>query len=101
MSNSVGANIKRIRIMRGMTQKELSDAIGYTDRSMIAKIETGKTDIYQSMILKIAEVLKVNPLLLFDFYDDAVEEFLPYLSQADPTTLNNIRAILGMPIKKI
>lgn len=101
MSNSVGANIKRIRTMRGMTQKELSDAIGYTDRSMIAKIETGKTDIYQSMILKIADVLKVNPILLFDFYDDSVEEFLPYLSQADPTTLNNIRAILGMPTKKI
>lgn len=101
MSNSVGANIKRIRIMRGMTQKELSDAIGYTDRSMIAKIETGKTDIYQSMILKIADVLRVNPILLFDFYDDSVEEFLPYLSKADPTTLNNIRAILGMPTKKI
>lgn len=99
MSNSVGANIKRIRIMRGITQKELADAIGYTDRSMIAKIETGKTDIYQSMILKIADVLKVNPLLLFGYYDDSVEEFLPYLSQADPTTLNNIRAILGMPIK--
>ena len=27
-------------------------------------------------------------------------EYIPYLAQADETTLSNIRAILGMPIKK-
>ena len=85
--------------MKGVTQKELADAVGYTDRSMIAKIETGKTDIYQSTIIKIADYLGVNPLLLLGFYDEEVEEFLPYLAQADATTKNNIRAILGMKSK--
>ena len=33
------------------------------------------------------------------YADDRLMEFLPYLAQADETTLNNIRAILGMTRK--
>jgi transcriptional regulator with XRE-family HTH domain len=32
-------NIRRLRIQNNMSQAELADAIGYTDRSSIAKIE--------------------------------------------------------------
>ena len=83
-----------------MTQKELADRMGYTDRSTIAKIETGVVDPYLSTVKRFAEVLDVSPMMLMGFYGEDIEEFLPYLSQADVTTLNNIRAILGMPKPK-
>lgn len=38
-------NIKKYRLSLGLTQSELAERVGYTDRSMIAKIETGKIDI--------------------------------------------------------
>lgn len=35
-----------------------------------------------------------------EFEDSEFLDFIPYLAQADETTLDNIRAILGMPRKK-
>jgi len=86
--------------MRNLTQKQLAELMGYNDRSTIAKIETGVADIYLDTVKKFAEILGVSAMLLMGFYGDEIEDFLPYLAQADPTTLNNIRAILGMPMKK-
>ena len=103
MSNVFGENVKKIRKLRRMTQKDLSDALGYSDRSMIAKIETGKTAVTYDMIVNIGHHLRVNPTIFFsestDYQD--VEEFLPFLAIADEGTLNNIRKLLDMPSKKI
>lgn len=52
-------NIKRIRIEKKMTQEELANKTGYTDRSSIAKIERGDVDLPQSKILLIAKALDV------------------------------------------
>lgn len=53
-------NIKEYRQLRGMTQQELAEAIGYTGgKGMISKIENGKVDLSQSKIKQIAEVLNV------------------------------------------
>lgn len=38
-------NIRKIRIEKGMTQKTLAELTGYTDRSSIAKIESGAVDL--------------------------------------------------------
>lgn len=103
MSNIFGDNVKRIRKLRGMTQKELADALGYTDRSTIAKIESGSAAVTYPMMVKIGHVLKVNPTIFFvdsTEYQNVVE-FLPYLAKADDGTLNNIRKLLDMPSKKI
>ena len=54
-------NIKNRRIELGMTQDELARLTGYTDRSSIAKIESGKVDLTSSKILLFADVLKVTP----------------------------------------
>ena len=99
MENIVGKNIKRIRTMKKLTQRELAELMGYTDRSTIAKIETGVADIYLDTVKKFASVLDVSPMLLMGFYGDDIEEFLPYLAQADESTRNMIRKILDMPIK--
>ena len=56
--------IRQLRIKAGMSQDELAHAMGYKDRSMITKIESGKVDISQKKIFKFAEVLNTSPAYL-------------------------------------
>lgn len=63
-------NIKKRRIELGMTQDELAKLTGYTDRSSIAKIESGKVDLTRSKILIFADVLKVSPADLMGWQPD-------------------------------
>ena len=42
-----------------MNQSELATLLGYTDRSSIAKIETGKVDLSQSKLLMMTEIFGV------------------------------------------
>ena len=44
-----------------MTQEELARKAGYTDRSMIAKIEKGQVDLSQSKIKQFADIFGVTP----------------------------------------
>ena len=48
-------NIKKYRLERHLTQTELAEKTGYSDKSMIAKIENGKIDLPQSKIEQFAE----------------------------------------------
>ena len=41
-------NIKTLRKARGLTQEQLAKLTGYSDRTSIAKIESGSIDIPQS-----------------------------------------------------
>ena len=41
----LGDRIKKIRLENNMTQQQFAEALGYTHKSMINKIETGQTDI--------------------------------------------------------
>ena len=54
-------NIKRRRISLGFTQTDLADKLGYADKSMIAKIESGKVDLAQSKIIAFAKALYCSP----------------------------------------
>ena len=56
--------IKEFRELRGMTQDSLAKAIGYSNRSAIARIENGEIDLPQSKILAIADALDVTPGML-------------------------------------
>ena len=60
-----GRNLKNLRLARGLSQEELSKALGYTNRSSINKIELGKNDLPRSKIVRAAQILGVNPLDLF------------------------------------
>ncbi|MBQ5675016.1 MAG: helix-turn-helix transcriptional regulator, partial [Lachnospiraceae bacterium] len=48
-------NIKNRRIALGLSQDELAQKTGYTSRSSIAKIESGKVDLPQTKIKLFAE----------------------------------------------
>lgn len=61
---SFGENIRRLRVSLNMSQDELAEKCGYTDRSSIAKIESGKADVPQKKIKVFADALNVNPSFL-------------------------------------
>lgn len=54
---SVGANIKKRRFELRMSQQELADAMGYSTRSTIAKIESGENDVSQKKLQRFAAAL--------------------------------------------
>ena len=68
--NCLYINIKNRRIELGMSQEELAEKMGYTSRSTIAKIESGKNDIPQSKIQAFAKALKTTPSILMGWESD-------------------------------
>lgn len=72
-----GERILKKRTDNGMTQTELAEKAGYKSRSTIAKIESGKRDAPQSMIIALARALNVTPSYLMGWEDE------------DETTTNN------------
>ena len=62
--------IRELRIEQNMTQDDLARAMGYKDRSMITKIESGKVDISQKKVNHFAEVLNTSPAYLMGWTDD-------------------------------
>lgn len=59
--NGVYDRIRQFRIANGLTQDELALAVGYTDRSSVAKIELGKVDLSLSKVAAIAQALHTTP----------------------------------------
>lgn len=81
-------NIRNLRIENKWTQEELAKKMGYTDRSMIAKIEAGKVDLSQSKILEFAKIFNVDPGDLMGWEDPA---FLVQLSSGETALLEVYR----------
>ena len=54
-------NIRYWRQERGMSQEELARIVGYSGKSMIARIERGDVDLPQSKIMAFARALDVPP----------------------------------------
>ena len=57
-------NIKALRKEKDWSQDELARMVGYTDRSAIAKIESGAVDLSESKIMAFAKVFGVKPCIL-------------------------------------
>lgn len=90
-----------------MSQDDLAKAMGYSDRSMITKIESGKVDISQKKILAFARVLNTTPAYLMGIeeYDQAMAEHYPQpkndevrilaqdLSKLSPEQLKQAKAV--------
>lgn len=69
-------NIREYRLAKKMTQAELAEKAGYTDRSSIARIEKGEIDLPQSKIILIAKALNVDAGILMG-NDGIVVEQMP------------------------
>ena len=64
MSNKLGEKIRKVRLERGLTQEQFANALGYTSKSTVNKIEKGVNDIsYDKLELLIQKFdLEVNEL---------------------------------------
>ena len=60
-----GQNLRKLRIAKGITQDELATKLGYTSRSTINKIESGRSDMPRSKVEQASKILGVSPLELF------------------------------------
>jgi transcriptional regulator with XRE-family HTH domain len=76
-------NIKKRRMELGMTQTELANKVGYSDKGMISKVENGKVDIPQSLILKFAKALDTTPGCLMGWSDQTSIFIEPKEPQGD------------------
>ena len=87
-SQKVGENIKKIRRVRGVTQAELSQAIG-VNRATIARYESGGIQLSMEMAIKIANALGCS---VGDFYPmDSPERELGPIYQNSYNILENFR----------
>ena len=57
---TIGERIKARRKELKLSQRELSDRMGYSNHSTITRIEAGKVDLPQSRIAQFAQVLDVS-----------------------------------------
>ncbi len=71
---TIGERIAKLREQRGMTQDELAKRMGYKSRSTINKVELNKANIYQSNIVKYAEILDTTPAYLMGWLDEDPSE---------------------------
>ena len=57
---NTGERIKARRIELGMSQSELAEKMGYTNRTTISHIESGKIELTQSRMNQFANVLGIS-----------------------------------------
>lgn len=62
---TIGEIIRERRIELEISQDELAKKVGYTNRSSIARIESGEIDLPYSKIVAIASALSVDPVIFF------------------------------------
>ena len=62
----IGPKIKQLRKSRALTQKQLADALGYSDKSMITHIEKGDSDMTYEKILLLLRTYALDANELFD-----------------------------------
>jgi len=64
--NLIGKKTRYYREKLGLTQADLAVAMGYKHHSSVGKIEAGINDIPLSSLKKLADVLRVSPVDLFE-----------------------------------
>lgn len=69
--------IKAAREKRGLTQQQLAEMVGYTNRSSIAKVESGNVDLSETKIAAFAKALNVTPAFLL-----GIEEAAPKITDS-------------------
>lgn len=86
-----------------MSQDDLARAMGYKDRSMITKIESGKVDISQKKILAFARVLNTTPGFLMGWTENdqtANNRYSDFVVDTDEAFIINTYRSLPAPGKE-
>lgn len=91
---TTGQKIKQRRLELQLTQRELAARLGYTDHTTLTRIESGKTDLPQSRLVQVAQVLGVPPSYLIDAEQPEDIGKLAARVAADPTLIKLVRNYL-------
>lgn len=75
---NIANKIKWLRTNKGLSQAELANLVGYTDRAAISRIEAGLTDIPFTKLFKIADALGVGAGYMFDYKSEETDMFENY-----------------------
>ena len=67
-------NIRRYRKLKGWTQEELANKMGYKDRSIISKVESGQLDLSRSKVEDFAKVFDTSPAILMGWTEIEKDE---------------------------
>ena len=82
----IGQRIKRARVHRGLTQKELGVSVGFNKKTAdvrIAQYEASARTPKADMRNKLAGALNVNGRYFLDSYDDTAEDIMLLLFDLD------------------
>ena len=63
---ALGINVSRLREKHGISQKELSVMLGYTNHTHLSRVESGQKAPSVSVLLEVADILEVPIADLFD-----------------------------------
>lgn len=97
---NIGQKIKRIRNLRGITQKELGMKIGFNEANAdvrIAQYESGNRTPKKELKDAISQVLNINPQYLTDHSIDSIESVIFALIDIEDAIGLSIRLIDGAP----
>jgi transcriptional regulator with XRE-family HTH domain len=86
---TIGQNIRKRRLLLGMTQEQLADKLGVTFQQ-VQKYEKGVNRVGSGRLYKIAEIFEVPIMIFFDGEKQAAtsrREKSPYDLLDDPMTL--------------
>ena len=79
----LGDRIKKIRLENNMTQQEFAEALGYTHKSMINKIETGQTEMSFDKVIALILTFDVNAAEFLDLSDAETNKLMDMAHDAD------------------
>ena len=66
----LGMRVREQRKLRGLSQDQLAMKVGYSDKTMVSKIEKGYVDLPLSRIGELSYALGVSPYYLMGMTDD-------------------------------
>ena len=79
----LGDRIKKIRLENNMTQQQFAEALGYTHKSMINKLETGLTDMSFDKVIKLIIEFNVNANEFLDLSNQETDDLMFKAEKAD------------------
>lgn len=79
----LGDRIKKIRLDNNMSQQQFAEALGYTHKSMINKLETGLTDMSFDKVIKLILEFDVNANEFLDLSDRETDDLMFRAEKAD------------------
>lgn len=100
--------IKMLRIKHKISQGELAKKVGYSDRSSIAKIESGNVDLTESKIKTFANVFGVSPAYLLGMTDapapqkdERIETIIKLLRQLPPDRQDYLIGLIEFELSRV